>query len=87
MSLTSIRLLQNSVLVNNMKGTDFVITEDLLSSCSHATSNHKMYLMEKKTDKEQTEKAIKKKKEKKKKKKSFTRRNDSSKEEKEGIPE
>ena len=60
MSLTSIRLVQNSVLVNNMKVADFVITEDLLSSCSHASSRHKMYLMEK-TDKEQTEKAKKRK--------------------------
>ena len=75
MSLTSIRLEQNSVLVNNMKVADFVITGDLLSSCSHASSRHKMYLMKKKTEKDQTEKA-------KKKEKSFTRRADGSKEEK-----
>ena len=56
-SLTSVRLVQNSMLVNNMKIADFVITEDVLSSCSQALSRHKMYLMEKKTDKEQTEKA------------------------------
>ena len=53
------RLVQKSVLVNNMKVADFVITEDLLSSCSYASSRHKMYLMEKKTDKEPTEKAKK----------------------------
>ena len=49
------------MLVNNMKVADFVITEDLLSSCSHASSRHKLYLMEKKTDKEKTEKAKKRK--------------------------
>ena len=38
MSLASIRLVQNSILENNMKVADFVITEDLLSSCSHASS-------------------------------------------------
>ena len=74
MSFRSKGLVQNSMLVNNMKVADFVITEDLLSSCSHASIRHKMYLMGKKTDKEQTEKA--------KKEKSFTRRTDSSKEEK-----
>ena len=56
-SLASIRLVQISMMENNMKVADFVITEDLLSSCSQALSRHKMYLMEKKTDKEQTEKA------------------------------
>ena len=59
--MTSVRLVQNSVFVNNMKVADFVITEDLLSPCSHASSRHKMYLVEKKTDKEQTEKAKKRK--------------------------
>ena len=76
MSLTSIRLVQNSMLVNNMKVAYFVITKDLLPSCSHASRRHKMYLMEK-TDKEQTEKA--------KKRKAFTKRTDSSKREKEGA--
>ena len=61
MSLTSIRLVQSSMLVNNMKVADFVITEDLLSSCSHASNRHKMYSTEKKSDKEQTEKAKKRK--------------------------
>ena len=61
LKLTSIRVVQNSMLVNNMKVADFVITEDLLSSCSHASSRNKMYMMENKTDKEQTEKAKKRK--------------------------
>ena len=61
MSLTSKRLVQKSMLVNNMKVADFVITEDPLSSCSHASSRHKKYLMEKKTDKEKPEKAKKRK--------------------------
>ena len=49
------------MLVNNMNDDDFVINEDLLSSCSHASSRHNIYLMEKKTDKDQTEKARKRK--------------------------
>ena len=61
MSLTSVRLVQNSMLVNNMKVADFVITGDLLSSCSDVSSRHEMYLMERKTDKEQTEKVKKRK--------------------------
>ena len=77
-SLTSIRLVQNSMLVNNMKVADFVITEYLLSSCIHASGRHKMYLLEK-TAKEQTEKA--------KTEKSFTRKTYSSKEEREGATE
>ena len=88
MGLISMKLAQNSVLVNNMKVADFVITEDLLSSCSHASSRHKMYLMEKKTDKEQTEKAKQKNKKKTKQKQKqniFPRRTDSSKEGKEGA--
>ena len=59
MSLTSIRLVQNSMLENNMKVADFVIAEDQLFSCSPASSRHKLYLMEKKTDKEQIKKAKK----------------------------
>ena len=40
MNLAPIRLIQNSMLVNNMKIADFVITENLLPSCSHASSRH-----------------------------------------------
>ena len=36
--------------------TNSICHKDMLSSCSHARSRHKMYLMEK-TDKEHTEKA------------------------------
>ena len=38
MNLAPIRLVQNSM--NNMKIADFVITEDLLPSCSHASMRH-----------------------------------------------
>ena len=58
MTLMSIRPVQSSVLVNNMKVADFVINEDLLSSCSHVSSRHKMYLKEKKTEKAKKRKAL-----------------------------
>ena len=59
-SLQAIRLVHNSVLAQNIKVADFVITEALLS-CSHASNRYSMYLMEKKEEKEKTEKGRKRK--------------------------
>ena len=59
-SLQAIRLVDSSVLAQNIKVADFVITEALLSSCSHASNRYNMYLMEKK-EKEKTEKGRKRK--------------------------
>ena len=55
-SLQAVRLVHSSVLAQNIKVADFVITEALLSSWSHASNRHNMYLMEKKEEKEKTEK-------------------------------
>ena len=47
-SLQAIRLVHSSVLAQNIKVADFVITEALLSSCSHASNRYNRYLLEKK---------------------------------------
>ena len=60
-SLQAIRHVQSSVLAQNIKVADFIITEALLSSCSHASNRYNMYLMEKKEGKEKTEKGRKRK--------------------------
>ena len=60
-SLQAIRLVRSSVLAQNIKVADFVITEALLSSCSQASNRYNMYLMEKKEEKEKTEKGRKRK--------------------------
>ena len=60
-SLQAIRLVHSSVLTQNIKVADYVITEAFLSSCSHALNRYNMYLMEKKEEKEKTEKGRKRK--------------------------
>ena len=60
-SLRSIRLVHSSILAQKTNVADFVITEELLSSCNHASNRYKMHLMEKKTEKEKTEKGRKRK--------------------------
>ena len=49
-SLQAIRLVHSSVLAQNIKVADFIITEALLSSCSHASNRYNMYFMEKKEE-------------------------------------
>ena len=61
LSLQAIRLVHSSVLAQNIKVADFIITEALLSSCNHASNRHNMHLMEKKEEKEKTEKGRKRK--------------------------
>ena len=61
LSLQAIRLVHSSVLAQNIKVADFIITEALLSSCNHASNRYNMHLMEKKEEKEKTEKGRKRK--------------------------
>ena len=49
------------MLAQNIKVADFVFTEALLSSCSHASNRYNMYLMGKKEEKQKTEKGRKRK--------------------------
>ena len=61
LSLQAIRLVHSSVLAQNIKVADFIITEALLSSSNHASNRYNMHLMEKKEEKEKTEKGRKRK--------------------------
>ena len=58
-SLQAIRLIHSSMLVQKISVADFVIPEKLLSSCNHASNRYRIYLLEKKTDKEGTERGQK----------------------------
>ena len=60
-SLQAIRLIHSSMLVQKISVADFVIPEKLLSSCNHASNGYRIYLLEKKTDKEETERGQKRK--------------------------
>ena len=61
LSLQAIRLVHSSILAQNIKVADFIITEVLLSSCNLSSNRYNMYLMEKKEEKEKTEKGRKRK--------------------------
>ena len=60
-SLQAIRLIHSSMLAQETSVTDFVISEELLSSCNHASNQYKMYLMDKQHEKEDNEKGRKRK--------------------------
>ena len=60
-SLQAIRLIHSSMLAQKISVADFVIPEKLLSSCNHASNRYRIYLLEKKTDKEETERGQKRK--------------------------
>ena len=55
MNLKAIRLVYSSVASLKIKTSDFTVTDKLLKSCSHASNKYKMYLMEKKAEKEKTD--------------------------------
>ena len=55
MNLKAIRLVHSSVASLKIKTSDFSVTDKLLKSCSHASNQYKMYLMEKKAEKEKTD--------------------------------
>ena len=55
MNLKAIRLVHSSVASLKIKTSDFTVTDKLLKSCSHASNKYKMYLMEKKAEKEKTD--------------------------------
>ena len=60
-SLQAIRLIHSSMLAQETSVADFVISEELLSSCNHASNQYKMYLMDKQREKEDNEKGRKRK--------------------------
>ena len=55
MNLKAIRLVHSSVASLKIKTSDFTVTDKCLKSCSHASNNYKMYLMEKEAEKEKSD--------------------------------
>ena len=53
--MTAICLIHSAMLAADNKVADFTITEELLASCNHASNRYQMYLMDKKTEEEETE--------------------------------
>lgn len=60
-SLGAIRLVHSFLSAQKIKVANFVITEKLLTSCNNAANRYKMYMLEKKMEKEQTVKGKKRK--------------------------
>ena len=52
--MTEICLIHSAMLAADTKVVDFTITEELLTSCNHASNRYRMYLMDK-TEEEETE--------------------------------
>ena len=75
-SLKAICLVHDTTSAEQIEIAEFVITDDLLTSCSCANNRYKMYLMDKEKEAQEPEKA---------RKKSSARRVDSSKEKERGT--
>ena len=48
LSLTALCLIHDSISAGQIEITDYIVTDELLTSCSHASNRYKMCLMEKK---------------------------------------
>ena len=53
---TAIQLVSSSLLAEKMQVADFVIKEELLSFCCHASNRYRMYLMDRNTENKETAK-------------------------------
>ena len=60
-SLTALCLIHDSISVGQIEIADNIITDELLTSCSHASNRCKMYLMEKNKEDQEPEKIWKRK--------------------------
>jgi hypothetical protein len=60
-SLTAIRLIHSSMSSEKLQVSDMVITEELLTSCSHASNRYRMHLMDNDKEKQETVKGRKRK--------------------------
>ncbi len=60
-SLKAIRLIHSHLTTEEIKVANFDITDELLSSCSHASNRYKMHLLEKKSEREETARGKKRK--------------------------
>ena len=61
LSLTALCPIHDSILARQIERTDFIITDELLTSCSHARSRYKMYLMKKNKEDQEPDKIRKRK--------------------------
>ena len=59
--MTAIHLIHSAILAADTKVADFTITEELLTSCNHASNRYWMHFMDKKTEEEETERGRKRK--------------------------
>ena len=60
-SLTALRLIHDSITEGEIQIASYAITDELLTSCSHANSRYKMYLMDKNKEDQDAEKIRKRK--------------------------
>ena len=60
-SLRALRIIHSSLSAMMIEVADFQISEELLSSCNHASNRYKTFLTEKRTEKEHTVRGKKKK--------------------------
>ena len=56
LSLTSIRLIHDTISTKEINIADYIITDELHKSCSHASNRYKMYMMERQTKDQEPEK-------------------------------
>ena len=56
LSLTSIRLIHDTISTKEINIADYIITDELRKSCSHASNRYKMYMMERQTKDQEPEK-------------------------------
>ena len=61
LSLTSIRLIHDTISTKEINIADYIITDELCKSCSHASNRYKMYMMERQTKDQEPEKVRKRK--------------------------
>ena len=61
LSLTSIHLIHDTISTKEINIADYIITDELRKSCSHASNRYKMYMMERQTKDQEPEKVRKRK--------------------------
>ena len=54
-NMIAVHLICDSILTKQIKISDFVVAEDLLTSCSHAGNKYKVHLLGKSKEAEETE--------------------------------
>ena len=57
-SLTALRLIHDTISEGQIEIGDYIITNELLTSCSHASNRYRMYLMERQKEDQEPEKKL-----------------------------